>query len=206
MYLALQEVARQWSSREIHDTVAAIARQPMFGLARQSLVGRFFRYLYERLSEFLALLRGSPNARLLVIAGLLGVLLIVVARIVVGRRVDARQAQRRGTRRGVMGRVDAWSAAEALAAAHDYTGACHALYAAVVDALSRDGMLRRHSSKTSGDYSRELRPRGVPVVHEFRSFAGDFDRVIYGSGVATEDDYARLAQAAERAVHSATAA
>lgn len=206
MYLGLQEVARQWSSREIHDTVAAIARQPVYGLARQSLVGRFFRYLYERLSDFIALLRGSPNARLLVIVGLLGVLLIVVARIIVGRRVDARQARRRGARRGAMAHADAWSAAEALAASHDYTGACRALYAAVVDALSRDGMLRRHASKTSGDYSRELRPRGVPAVREFRSFVGDFDRVIYGIGAATEDDYARLAEAAERAVHSAAAA
>jgi hypothetical protein len=206
MYPALQDTVGRWTTSQIHDTVAAIARQRAFAPARRSLLGRFIQYVVERIAEAIDLIRGSPNARVLIIAGMIAVAIVTIARIIVGRRVDAaRTAKRAGGRIG-SSRGEAWAMASELAAAGDYTGACHALYAAVLEALARDGALKRHASKTSGDYVRELRMRGSPVVADFRTFAGDFDRVIYGRGVADEEDYGRLASAAERATRIVAAA
>jgi hypothetical protein len=206
MHFVLQESVGRWTKREIHDTVAAIAQQRIYAPARQSLVGRLMRYLFERIAEALDLIRGSPDARVLVITALVAIAVVIVARVVVGRRADAARNARRGVARIGAGGPEAWSLARELAAAGDYTGACHALYAAVLDALAREGALKRHSSKTSGDYVRELRQRGSPRDREFREFAGDFDRVIYGLGVAEAEDYSRLTSAAERTVRATAAA
>jgi hypothetical protein len=206
MLFAPQEAVGRWTTSEIHDTVAAIARQPIFAPARRSLLGRFVQYVFERIGDLFDLVRGSPNARLLVIVAGIAIAVVVVARIVAGRRVDAARAAKRTAGRMRSSGVEAWKMASELAAAGDYTGACHALYAGVLDVLAHDGALKRHASKTSGDYVRELRLRGSPVVREFRDFAGDFDRVIYGHGVASADDYGRLASAAERATRVAAVA
>ena len=201
-----QPTVGRWTAAEIHDTVAAIARQREFAPARRSLLGRLIEYVFERIAELIKLIRGSPNARLLVIVALVAIAVIIVARIVVARRVEAERRSSRTVGRLGAARSEAWSNARQLAAAGDYTGACHALYDAVLEALARDGALKRHTSKTSGDYVRELRLRGGPTVREFRDFAGDFDRVIYGRGFADADDYARLSSSAERATRVVTAA
>lgn len=206
MHVPLQETVGRWKPSEIHDTVAAIARQPIFAPARRSLLGRMIQYVLERIAEAINLIRGSPNARLLVIVALIAIGVVVVARVVAGRRMDAAHTAKGARGRIGSSRVDAWSAARELAATGDYTGACHALYAAVLDAFARDGTVKRHASKTSGDYVRELRMRGSPAVRDFRDFAGDFDRVIYGHGDASADDYERLASAAERATRVVAAA
>jgi hypothetical protein len=206
MHPALQDTVGRWTTREIHDTVAAIARQRIFAPARRSLLGRFTEYVFERIAEAINLIRGSPNARVLVIVAMIAIAIVIVARIVVGSRVDVARTAKRSSGRIGSSRGGAWATASELAAAGDYTSACHALYAAVLEALARDGALKRHASKTSGDYVRELRMRGSPVVGDFRTFAGDFDHVIYGRGVANEDDYGRLASAAERATRIVAAA
>jgi Domain of unknown function (DUF4129) len=206
MHFTLQQAGGGWTNRQIHDTVAAIARQRAFAPARQSIVGRIVRYVFERIADAINLIHGSPDVRRLAILAMIAVAVVVVGRVVVTRRVDAERTMRRhGARLGASG-PEAWAAARELASAGDYTGACHALYAAVLHALARDGALKRHASKTSGDYVRELRLRGSPAVRGFREFAGDFDHVIYGRGIADADDFARLASAAERAVRIAPAA
>jgi hypothetical protein len=197
---------RPWTNAEIHDTVAAIASQRIYAPARRSLLGRFLTYLLERLGDLLELIRGSPDARVLLIAAMVLIALVSVARIVTSRRADAERGRVRSLRKPGDARADAWAAAEAFAGAGDFTSACHALYAAVVDELAFRGAVRRHASKTSGDYVRDLRARGVPTAREFRDFALDFDRVIYGHGVAAADDYARLSRLAERAARTAAAA
>jgi Domain of unknown function (DUF4129) len=206
MHAALQETVGRWTAGQIHDTVAAIAREPIFRPSRRSLLGRLFEYVFERIGEAIALIRGSPNARLLVIVAMVAVALVIVARVVVGSRgSDAGGSRGDNARAGSAG-ADAWRASQTLAATGDYTGACHALYAAVLEALAREGAVKRHASKTSGDYARELRLRDALTVRGFRDFAGDFDRVIYGRGLASEDDYTRLASAAERAIRIGAAA
>src|SRR5437773_10716603 len=104
------QAAVPWSPIQIHDSVAAIVRQPAFaGSGRESLLGRFLRYVIAGIRDVLDQYRGSPSARYVVIAGLVVLILIVVARIVIVRDIDA-QARRRGvTVRGSSIDADLWS-------------------------------------------------------------------------------------------------
>jgi hypothetical protein len=89
-------------------------------------------------------------------------------------------------------RIDPWTESERLAAAGDFMGAAHALYQAVLRQLSASERIRIHASKTSGDYVRELRRRGSPLAAPFQRFGRRFDRVVFGKGVCTAEDFASL--------------
>jgi hypothetical protein len=201
------QAAVPWSPIQIHDTVAAIVRQPAFaGSGRESLLGRFLRYVIAAIRDVLNQYHGSPTARYVVMAGLVVLILIVVARIVILRDVDA-QGRRGGvTARGSSGDADLWSAARDLAASGDFTAASHALYAALLARIARTGDVSLHASKTGGDYWRELRRRGSPIAGEFRAFARRFDRVMFGAGSATAADFDELANLAERVSRTRRAA
>ena len=201
-----QAVGR-WSTAEIHDTVAAIARQPAYATPlRRSLLGRAITFLANRFTDLLGLLNGSREFRWMAIIATVLVVLAVVGRIVISRQLDV--LGRRDGRRARMSseRRDFWALSRELATAEDFTGACHALYAAVIDSLARSGTVKFHSSKTSGDYARELRRHGSPVLQNFRAFARQFDRIVYGASTADRDDYDRLARAAELATSISNAA
>jgi hypothetical protein len=204
--VAAQDSARRWSTDAIHDTVAVIARQPAYSTSiRRSLFGRLLSFLWDRLNDLRELLSGSPGARLTVMVAVALIIILIVARIVVGRRLEDARARSSG-RSGVgRTRADNWASARELAAAGDYVAACHALYAAVLDDLARTGALRLHSSKTSGDYARELARRGSRAAPSFLAFARQFERIVFGSAAAGVDDFERLASVAER-VHPAVEA
>ncbi len=190
----------RWSTAEIHDTVAAIARQPAYATPlRRSLLGRALTFLINRFADLVALLNGSREFRWMAIIATVLIVLAVVGRVVISRQLDVlgrgdgRRARFSGERR------DFWAVSRELAAAEDFTGACHALYAAVIDTLGRGGAVKFHASKTSGDYVRELRRHGSPELQSFRAFARQFDRIVYGTSSADRDDYELLARAAELA-------
>jgi hypothetical protein len=198
MELLMQGMVGRFTTTAIHDTVAAIARQRVYAVPlRRSLIGRAFGYLADRFADLLGLLRGSRDFRIVVIAASALIVLAVAGRIIVARQLDV--IGRRG-RTGVGSRNerrDFWALSRELATSADYVGACHALYAAVIDALARRGSVKFHESKTSGDYARELRRVGSPAVQPFRAFARQFDRAVYGHSTPGGDDYERLAHAAE---------
>ena len=191
--------AGPWSPSQIHDTVAAIVRQPAFaGRGRESLLGRFLRYVFAHIRDWLSQYQGSANARYVVIAALIVLILIIIARI-----VTVRDAEAQARRRGFIGRVssadaDLWGTAQELAAAGEYTAASHALYAGLLVRVARSGGVTLHASKTGGDYWRELHRRGSPIAADFRAFSRRFDRVMFGTGSATAEDFAELASLAER--------
>jgi hypothetical protein len=192
-----QSVGR-WSTAEIHDTVAAIARQPAYATPlRKSLLGRALAYLVARFGDLLDLMHGSGNFRIVAVAAVALIALAIVGRIVVARQLDV-MARRAGASREVTGgRRDYWNLSRELAAAGEYDAASHAVYAAVIDALSRSGAVTFHSSKTSGDYARELRRRGSPAFQDFRTFGRLFDRIVYGAPSVNRETYAELARAAQ---------
>src|SRR6266576_2079030 len=120
------QAAVPWSPIQIHDSVAAIVRQPAFaGSGRESLLGRFLRYVIAGIRDVLDQYRGSPSARYMVIAGLVVLILIVVA-----RDIDAKARRRGVTVRGSSIDANLWGAAQEFAARGDFTAASHALYAA----------------------------------------------------------------------------
>jgi hypothetical protein len=204
----LQRSIGEWTTRAIHDTVDAIARQPAYAVPlRRSLLGRAFGWLLERFADLIALFRGSRDLRIAAIVAAALILFAIVGRIVVARQIDT--VRRRGAFGADFGkgeRRDFWNLARELAAAGDHVAASHALYAAVIDSLTRSGSITFHSSKTSGDYARELFRRGAANASEFRTFARYFDRVMYGAATVSADDYARLSSMAERLVVSRSVA
>src|SRR5438477_3770357 len=152
------QVADRWSASQIHDTVAAIVRQPAFaGSGRESLLGRFLRYVFASIRDLLNQYHGSASARYVVIAGLVLLILIVIARIVTVRQIDSRTSRGGAIVRGSAIDADLWSAAQRFAAGGDFTAASHALYAALLERIARRGDVALHGSKTGGDYWRELR-------------------------------------------------
>lgn len=203
-----QDGAGRLTASEVHDTIAAIVRQPEYATPlRQSLAGRVFRYVVQRVADFIELFQGSPTSRVIVISALVLIGIVIVARVVVLRRIDA-EARRTGDDRTAGGgtRRDAWAEARDRASAGDYEAATHALYSAVIDSLARTGAIKHHPSKTSGDYVREMIRRGAPTSREFRAFVRDADRVIFGNLRPSAEDYERLASAAMRVVGASIAA
>lgn len=201
-----QAAAGPWTAKQIHDTVAAIARQPAYVTPlKQSIMGRVLTTLFRWIRDLLARVKAWPDARYLLIAALVLLILVVVGRIVIAQRVEARRRLGAGLR--AMGeRRDYWAQAAELDAAGNFVGACHAMYIGTLDALSRAGVVRYHASKTAGDYARELRQRRAPAAAAFAAFAGRFDRSVYGWSAPTHEDYVELSRMAETVVPRRAAA
>lgn len=182
-------------------------RGPEFARSgRESLLGRFLRYVLAQIRDLLSHYRGSASARYVVIAALVALVLIVIARIVIARDADA-QIRRRGiASRRSSPDADLWGSARALAAAGDFAAASHALYAALLERMARQGQVALHASKTGGDYWRELRRRGSPLAGDFRVFARRFDRVMFGASSVTSADFDELAGLADRVLDARRAA
>jgi hypothetical protein len=183
---------QQWSAEQVHDTVAAIVLQPDFvGTERQSFIGRLLRYVGRWLNDFFSWSSGSVDARLIVALAAAVIVCIVVGRIVADRRYAAtRREAGAAVRPG--GRRDFLRLARELAESGRLTEASHALYAAVLDDLTRAGAVKYHASKTSGDYARELRRTRSAVFTDFREFGRVFDRAVYGHESVAAEDWSTL--------------
>lgn len=177
----------------------AVFRQAQYARRKPSwlgrMIGRFLDWLADKLHFANEARTASPVAYWTVIGLALLVLAAIVGRLWwVGyqrrkRGIDARPAP--GAARAGYGR-DPWGAAQQFAAEGDFTAAAHALYAALLSAIARRGMIRLHPSKTAGDYVRELRARSAPAFTGFRDFARAYEFVVYGSGVCDQERYERL--------------
>lgn len=177
----------------VHDTVAAIAREAAYDRTVGDSAWRDFlselARILQRIAEFF---RGSAAGRHITIAIVAlivaGVIIHFILSAIAARYADAPGAAgAAGTRTG-----DAWGEAERLAAAGAFTDAAHALLAALLAGFARRGEVRLHSSKTAGDYARELARRGSPARAAFHQFRRRYDAVIFGSGACTASDYADL--------------
>jgi len=202
-----QAVAGPWTAKQIHDTVAAIVRQPAYSVpVRQSILGRILLTVFRWIRDLLEQVKAWPDARYLFIAAVVIILLAIAGRIVIAQQVEARRRVGVGLRAIGGERRDYWAMAAEMDAAGDYVAACHAVYIGVLDALTRMGAVRYHASKTSGDYARDLRQRQSPVAGDFSAFARQFDRSVFGWTAPTHEDYVRLARAAEAIVPRRAAA
>lgn len=183
-----------WSRAAIHDTVAAIVRQA--GYRRSlgtTLLDRVLGWIADAYHRLVETLGTVPHGRLVATIAAATVALLVLARIAYAAQLRGMSGIRLANRRGRSGTSsDPWREAEQLAAAGQYTDAAHALYRATVAMLATRGLVRRHDSKTSGDYARELRRRGSPAYGAFHRFGGRYDRVIYGTGVCDAVGYDAL--------------
>jgi len=192
--LVVQVPDAVWPRAAIHDTVAAIVRQTAYrrGLGT-TLFDRVVGWIGDWYSRLVLALGTVPHGRVVATIAAAAVALLVVARIAYAARLRGVSAISLATSRGRRGTAsDPWREAEQLAAAGQFTEAAHSLYRATVALLASQGLVRRHDSKTSGDYARELRRRGAPAYAAFRRFGGRYDRIIYGAGTCDAAGYDAL--------------
>lgn len=190
---------QQWTPSQVHDTVAAIVAQPDFATRqRQSLFVRFLQFIFSEIKALLGLARGSIDARIIVVAAVVVIAVIVISRIVADRRLALRHRLSSAAVGAHASRRDAWAIAREMAAQGRLVDASHVLYSALLETLSRSGTIRFHPSKTAGDYARELRRVGAPAASDFRDFARELDRAVYGRGTVTRAEFDVLLQAAEQ--------
>ena len=182
-----------WTRAAIHDTVAAIVKQPAYRRSLgTTLLDRVLGWIADAYSRLVDALGTVPHGRVVATIAAATVALLVVARIAYASRLRGVSAMSLGSRRGRSVTSDPWREAEQLAAAGQFTEAAHALYRGTVAMLAAHGLVRRHDSKTSGDYARELRRRGAPAYATFRRFGARYDRIIYGTGVCDAAGYDAL--------------
>lgn len=193
-----QAVAGQWTANQIHDTVAAIARQPKYATSsRASIANRVAIAVFRWIRDVFEQIKAWPDTKYVLIVAAIAVILVVAVRIAIEARLEEHRSAGRGLRALDGGVRDYWALAAELDAAGKYLEACHAIYFAALGAMSRAGIVRFHASKTSGDYARELRTRASPQAAEFSQFARQFERCAYGWSAPTHDDYLGLARAAD---------
>ena len=188
----------------IRDTMAAVFRQAAFARERPSWIAtqmnRFWDWLFNVLrSIFGPLFRSRESNPLLfwVVVSIIGAIAVaIIARLAYvsylrrQRGIGAR-AFGGATSSGMRG-GDPWLLAQQLAAQGNFTDAAHALYLALLESVSRRGLVKLHPSKTVGDYVRELRARSSALFSRFREFARAYEVVVYGTGFCDRERYERL--------------
>lgn len=182
-----------WTDAIVRDTIAAIVKQR--GYQRdlgQSAVSKILAWIWEKIQQFLEMLRGVPHGREIALALLVLGILLVVARVVIGIRAEQNAGRVVARGQSVANRNISLAEAERLAEAGDYTAAAHVLFSALLAAGAARGEFRVHPSKTTGDYVRDLRRKRGAWLSPFQSFRSRYDRVIYGDMICTAADYSAL--------------
>ena len=193
----LQAVADGWTAKQIHDTVAAIVRQPAYAVPiRQTLLGRVLEFIGDEFRDLIRLLGGSQNARLIVIVAVALLVLAIAGRIVVGQRLELRRRTAGSLQIVGSARRDYWVLAGELEQRGDFVAASHALYLAVLETLARSGAVTFHASKTAGDYVRDLKQRRSDSLEAFRDFGNRFERDVFGAQPPNAATYRRLTELA----------
>ncbi len=192
-----QVVADGWTARQIHDTVAAIVRQPAYTVpVRQTLLGRVLKFIGDEFRDLIQLLGGSQNARLVVIIAVALSVLAIAGRIVVGQRLELRRRTAGSLQIVGSTRRDYWVLAAEMEERGDFIAASHALYLAVLEALARSGGVTFHPSKTVGDYVRDLKQRRSESLEAFRQFGLRFERDVFGAQPPNATTYRQLSELA----------
>jgi hypothetical protein len=190
-------VADGWTARQIHDTVAAIVRQPAYTVpVRQTLLGRVLKFIGDEFRDLIQLLGGSQNARLVVIIAVALLVLAIAGRIVVGQRLELRRRTAGSLQIVGSTRRDYWVLAAEMEERGDFIAASHALYLAVLEALARSGGVTFHASKTVGDYVRDLKQRRSESLEAFRQFGIRFERDVFGAQPPNATTYRQLSELA----------
>ena len=181
-------------ARAIHDSVARIIRQrPYERSLRTSLFERFWRWVGDILDRISSAMPAVPHARQVAIACIAALLVLVILRVIFVTRLGDEEGDARLGPRGRKGAdSNPLERAQQLAQEGNFTDAAHALYRALVLTLMRRERLRMHSSKTSGDYARELRAHGSAHYQAFRLFGRRYDRLLFGKMELDAAGYAEL--------------
>lgn len=188
------------SAEAVRDTIARVFEGEAYSQAgRQTIAGYLFDAFLRALARLFRAFNDSSVATSVALWAGFGLLAILIARMIYIAIHDERRTASIGDAAG--GRrapaESAWAAAQGAAAKGDYTQAAHWLYAALLQSLSQRERLRLHSSKTAGDYARDLRAKSSPSWSPFRQFVQAFEFVAYGRRECSRDEFERLRSLAE---------
>lgn len=189
----LQDTTTAWPASAVGDTVAAITREASYDRSvTRSLWEQLLELFGRALGALFRMLPPLPTGRVLIVTLSVLLVLLVIARIWLNAR--ARREFWAGERRDLRpGRAaDAWAESQRLAREGRHLEAAHQLCIALIAASARRGEVTLHPSKTTGDYAREMRRRGVRIEGDFQRFRARYDRVVYDAQACTADEYARL--------------
>lgn len=178
----------------VRDTIAKIVLERGY---QRSLSSTLLSRLWSWFWDFVVrLFRQATESRgtYLITLTLLG--LVVAAAVV--RAVIVARARRlaAGGREVPETAAEKLAQARALASQGAWVEAAHRLFAAVVARLAEEQRVRLHSSKTVGDYARDLRARGDVRLERYQAFAHLYEVVAYGDGQCDAGRFARLEQLA----------
>ena len=179
----MQVLTRSWPPGAVHDTVRAVARQAAFQRSAQNtMLERLLGWLRQGVNWLIEQAGGLPATRTLLLWGAGLIVLAVIARLLISASVRDPESWTSRREKDSGRREDPWRVADACEAAGDFVGAAHALYRGVLLSVTQRERIRLDPSRTSGDYTRELRARGSSLREPFRSFARRFDYAVYGRG------------------------
>lgn len=203
----MQQPASVWTDAAIRDTVDAIARQAAYQQTLgESLWARAVQWVSQIVRRVYDFFAGSDSGQVFLTILFLLLVAAIIARIALGVR-DNREQQWRSQRVPMRaGGAHHLTDAERLAARGDYLAAAHALCAALLQACASRGDVRLHPSKTTGDYSRELRRRQASAAPGFQAFRAQYDPLVYGDATVDDADYRALHAAALVVLASSRAA
>jgi len=188
--MLLQALPTPIPAGTIRDTLTVIVRERGYQQnVSATLLSRGWEWLSRVLNELFSNAVASPGTYLIVL-GALGLLIgVAVARAIVVARARTLAAQRRAAE---VTADELLTEARGLAAQGAYVDAAHRLYAAVVIRLVERRQVRKHPSKTVGDYGRELRASGDQLTPAYVAFARTYEVVAYGDGLCDATRYQRL--------------
>ncbi len=184
----------------IRDTMRAVFSQAAYTKRQPGWLARKFGELWDWIVAHWPLKQSTRESDPVLFWTVIGVLALVIIAVLArawylgyvrrDQGVGARPLPTAPSRSALGG--DPWLMAQRFAASGDFTTAAHALYAALLEAVARRGQVKLHSSKTIGDYVRELRQRSSAFFTRFRDFSRAYEVVIYGSGQCDRERYERL--------------
>ena len=194
MLAFLMQVPAPVTPAAIGDTIARIVlERGYYRNVTSTLLSRTWEWLSRTLRDLFLQATGSRGTYLVSLSLIALMIIIAIARSVIVALARRQSAARRVSEASA---DDLLAQARGLAAQAAFVQAAHLLYAAVVTKLVESKQVRRHPSKTVGDYFRDLRAAGLPAASAYRAFAQTYEIVAYGDGVCDAVRYARLEQLA----------
>lgn len=185
---------RPFPADAVRDTIARIlqAREYREDVST-TLLSRAWEWFTRQLGDLFAHATNSRGTYLLSVLLMAVVIAVAIARAVIVARARRIAADRR---EALVTSAEQLAQARGLAAQGAWVEAAHLVHAAIVTHLVEQRRVRRHPSKTVGDYGRDLRSAGDPLAVDYATFARIYDEVAYGDGVCDGPRYARLEELA----------
>ena len=178
----------------VRDTISRIVlERGYYRSVTSTLLSRAWEWFSRTLRDLFQQAAGSRGTYLISLSLIALVIIVAIVRSVIVARARRQAAARRETE---VSADDLLAQARGLAVQGAYVEAAHLLHAALVTRLAEGRRVRRHPSKTVGDYARELRAANDGASAAYRAFAQVYEIVAYGDGMCDAVRFARLEQLA----------